>query len=303
MLKQRNEESLILVVDDIPKNLQVLGTFLKEKGYRVAVAKDGEKALKYIRNNQPDLILLDIMMPGMDGYEVCRILKDDQTTREIPIIFLTALGDEEDEYYGFELGGIDYITKPYNPKILEARVKNHLLLKRKSEMLEELVHIDGLTEIYNRRHFDDMLERGWKKAKRGTTPLSVIMLDIDFFKQYNDTYGHAAGDECLRKVAQSFSGTLQRPSDVAARYGGEEFAAILPETEKDNAVLIAEKIRSHIASLDIPHKGNKAEDHVTVSIGVATFIPKENTSPTSLIESADKCLYEAKEGGRNQVRW
>ena len=302
MLNIINETSFIFVVDDIPKNLQVVGSLLKKKGYRIAFAKDGEQALNYIADNQPDLILLDIMMPGIDGYEVCRRLKEDPKTKDIPIIFLTAMGDEEDEYRGLQMGGVDYITKPFNPKILEVRVKNQLQLQRKTKLLEKMVHIDGLAEIYNRRHFDDILEREWKRAKRDLLHLSLVLIDIDFFKKYNDTYGHASGDDCLRKVAQALYKTPQRSNDLVARYGGEEFAAILPDTKTNDAEEIAQKMRQNIESLNIPHEQNNAADHVTISVGVTTIIPNENYSPTSLIEAADKCLYEAKEGGRNQVK-
>ncbi|MDM8522245.1 PleD family two-component system response regulator [Desulfococcaceae bacterium HSG8] len=302
MLSNDNEKQLILIVDDVPKNLQVLGSVLKQEGHRIAFAKSGELALNYVSERRPDIILLDIMMPGMDGYEVCKKLKEHQETRDIPVIFITALGDADDEYRGFELGGVDYITKPFNPKIVKARVKNHLRLKRKTDLLESLAAIDGLTDIPNRRRFDEVFEKEWGRAVRASESLSLIMIDIDFFKKFNDNYGHAAGDECLRSVAQAMVNTLQRSADFVARYGGEEFVVILPETEIEGAVHIAEKIRLNIEKLKISHAENQVADHVTLSLGAASIIPKRNTSSLILIEAADKCLYEAKEGGRNQVK-
>ncbi|MCP4346458.1 MAG: PleD family two-component system response regulator [Desulfobacterales bacterium] len=297
-----DKDQRILIVDDVPKNLQVLGSVLKKEGYLIAFAKNGEHALDYIAEHQPDLILLDIMMPGTDGYEVCRKLKEDQKTRDIPVIFITALGDADDEYRGFEIGGVDYITKPFNPKIVKARVKTHLLLKRKTEILEKLASIDGLTEINNRRRFDEMLETEWNRAKRELKPLSLVMTDIDYFKNFNDSYGHAAGDECLRKVAGTLAKTVQRSPDFVARYGGEEFAAILPDTGINGAAGIAEKMRLNTESLQIPHEQNRASGYVTLSLGVAAVIPDENTSSAALVEAADRCLYEAKKNGRNQVK-
>ncbi len=300
MQETKSLNQLVLIVDDVPKNLQVLGSVLKNDGHRVAFAKSGEAALEYVAQSQPDLILLDIMMPGMDGYEVCRRLKTDPVTKNIPVIFISALSEDEDEYLGFELGGIDYITKPFNPKIVNVRVKMHLQLKRKTDMLEKLVSIDGLTEIPNRRSFDETLTTEWNRAKRDKESLSLVLIDIDFFKKYNDSYGHAAGDECLRSVAQTLSNTPQRPADLVARYGGEEFAAILPDTGCENAIPLAEKMRENVEALKVLHEANEASEHVTISLGVATTIPGDNSTPLALIEEADKCLYNAKETGRNR---
>jgi len=303
MLKNDIENPLILIVDDVPKNLQVLGSVLKKEGYRIAFANSGEQVLDYIVEHQPDLILLDILMPNMDGYEVCKRLKEHQNSKDIPVIFVTALGDIDDQCHGFELGGVDYITKPFNPKIVKARVKTHLCLKRKTDCLEALSSIDGLTDIPNRRKFDEVIENEWHRARRESKPLSLILIDIDFFKKFNDTYGHATGDECLRRVAHALQKMIQRPADLVARFGGEEFVAVLPDTELEGAVYIAEKMRLSIESLNISHEQNKAAKHVTISIGVVTTIPKGDMLPIALIENTDKCLYEAKEAGRNQIKY
>lgn len=221
----------ILIVDDVPRNLQLLGNILKSEDLNVAFAQNGKQAIEYALNKQPDLILLDIMMPEMDGYEVCWKLKENNLTKDIPVIFITALGDTADEYRGFKLGGVDYITKPFDSKIVQVRVENYLRLKRKTDLLEQLSSIDGLTEIPNRRRFDETFDNEWARAKRIQIKISLIIADIDYFKQFNDTYGHAAGDKCLRKVARALKRTIQRPSDFVARYGGEEFVLILPETD------------------------------------------------------------------------
>jgi len=292
----------VLVVDDIPKNLQLMGTVLKTINVKVAFAQNGKQAIEYAQTKQPDLILLDIMMPDMDGYEVCKRLKDDPITKDIPIIFVSALDDVNDEYYGFKLGGVDYITKPFNPKIAQVRVANYLRLKRKTDLLEQLSSIDGLTEIHNRRRFDETLENESARAKRDETCLSLILIDIDFFKQFNDLYGHAAGDNCLRKVAASLKKTLHRPADCVARYGGEEFVVVLPNTDISGAEGIAEKLRLGIESLNVPHEKSKVSEIVTISLGISTTMPGHNLPQSEFIETADKCLYESKENGRNQWR-
>jgi len=292
----------ILVVDDVPRNLQLMGTVLKAINAKVAFAQNGKQAIEYAQSKHPDLILLDIMMPEMDGYEVCKRLKDTQTTKDIPIIFITALNDENDEYHGFKLGAVDYITKPFNPKIVQVRVANYLRLKRKTDLLEKLSSIDGLTEIHNRRRFDETLENEWSRDKRDQAYISLILIDIDFFKQFNDMYGHAAGDNCLRKVAAKLKEVLLRPADFVARYGGEEFVVLLPETDIKGAEVIAEKLRTGIESLNIPHEKSTVSDIVTISLGIATTIPEKGLSHNELIETADKYLYESKKNGRNQWR-
>lgn len=291
----------ILIVDDAPANISVLVKALTSD-YEISVAVTGEDALSIVTSDRaPDLVLLDIMMPGMDGYEVCRRMKNDAATREIPIIFITAKDDEEDETRGLELGAVDYITKPFSPPIVKARVKTHLELKRKSDLLENLASLDGLTCIANRRRFDQILEVEWSRALRTESWISVIMMDIDFFKPYNDNYGHAAGDDCLRKVAEALETSLRRSADTVARYGGEEFVAILPGTDPHGALVVAENMRHSVESLAIEHAYSAVSPLVTISAGVASAIPMTESSAGTLVASADKRLYEAKSSGRNRV--
>jgi diguanylate cyclase (GGDEF)-like protein len=295
-------KQLILLVDDVPKNLQILGNTLKSDDLTVAFATNGKKALEYVQKKQPDLILLDIMMPDMDGYEVCKRIKEDTQTMHIPIIFITAMSDADDEYRGFELGGADYITKPFNPRLVRARVESQLRLKRKTDLLEKLSSIDGLTEIPNRRQFDETLSNEWARARRAQSNISLILIDIDFFKQYNDHYGHAAGDKCLQKVAKTLKHSLKRPSDFVARYGGEEFVVILSEIDHQSALMMANKLNESIFQLELPHEASQVSEYLTISLGIATTIPQDDQRHESLLETADKYLYEAKSSGRNQVK-
>ncbi len=292
----------ILITDDIPANITVLGEVLREE-YEIIIATNGEKALEIAASeDSPDLILLDIMMPGMDGYEVCRRLKEDEKTIGIPVIFITAKNEIDDETRGLDLGAVDYITKPFQIPIVKARVRTHLELKRKNDILENIAALDGLTGIPNRRQFDETVQREWLRCLRQGVPLSLIMMDIDFFKKYNDAYGHTAGDECLRRVALALKSSVRRAADLMARYGGEEFAAILPDTHSEGAAFVAERIRSSVESEGIPHEYSEVADHVTLSVGAATKIPQMGSTASEIIEAADKMLYEAKDGGRNSVR-
>jgi diguanylate cyclase (GGDEF)-like protein len=270
--------------------------------FDLQVAADAETALVIAAKNPPDLILLDVGLPDMDGFEACRRFKAHPALSEIPVIFLTSRSSSMDEVDGLEAGGIDYITKPINPPILRARIRNHLELKRNRDALERLARVDGLTGVANRRTFDDLLLREWRRQARTGQPLSVIMIDVDHFKQYNDTYGHGAGDGCLKKVTQAAQDALQRPADIIARYGGEEFVALLPDTALEGALSVAEGIRAAIIALQIAHTGSKAAPHVTVSLGVACMVPQPDKEPAVLLEAADARLYAAKSGGRNCVK-
>ncbi len=291
----------ILIVDDERINITLLNALLKTD-YKIMVATNGEQALKAATSSKPDLILLDIMMPGMDGYEVCRQLKATAATSSIPIIFITAMVNVENETMGFALGAVDYISKPFNSAVVKARVGVHVQLKRKSDLLEKLVSIDALTEIPNRRAFDQKREQEWARCLRAGLPLSFVMADIDLFKQFNDNYGHGAGDECLVRVARAFNGCIQRPGDFVARYGGEEFSAILADTDAEGAMRIAERFHAAVAALQIPHAFSAAAPHVTISIGIATAIPLADLMPEMLSEAADRMLYTAKDAGRNTSR-
>ncbi|MEO5356859.1 MAG: diguanylate cyclase [Nitrospirae bacterium YQR-1] len=298
VINQKRES--ILIVDDEPINIHALNSVL-EGNYDITFAMSGSKALEIARRDQFDLILLDVVMPDINGFDVCRKLSSEECTRSIPVIFITANMSEEDEVKGLELGAVDYITKPIRPAIVKIRVDNHLKLKRYKDMLEWLSRTDGLTGIHNRRDFDDYLEREWKRGLRTKLPLSLILFDVDFFKLYNDTYGHLAGDACLKKISEAVAEIMNRCMDMFARYGGEEFACILPETNSKGAVVVGENIRQCISALDIEHEKSVVTDHVTVSLGVATVIPSSDASSAMLITLADKNLYEAKRTGRNCV--
>jgi diguanylate cyclase (GGDEF)-like protein len=291
---------LLLLVDDEPTNIHALMAALGDE-YEMKIAICGEDALKIAEEpEKPDLILLDVLMPGLDGYEVCRRLKKNEETRSIPVIFITAQGEPEMETRGFEAGGVDYISKPLNPLVTKVRVDTHVKLKQAQDQLVRIANQDGLTKLSNRRHFDEYLEKEWRRNFRDKTPLALIMSDVDHFKKYNDTYGHQAGDECLVKVAGVLKGVLHRPGDLAARYGGEEFVGILSGTNADSARLLAESFRQGVEVLAIPHSSHPI-GRVTVSCGVYAVTPNATSSIKELLSQADKNLYKAKESGRNTV--
>ena len=299
---QSSDKPRVLIVDDEPTNIQALAHLIKDE-YHVQVATSGAKALDIAAGDpQPDLVLLDVVMPEMDGYEVCRRLKADPQMQRIPVIFVTGRDSAADEEYGLDLGAMDYITKPFAPTVVRARVRNHVDLKRKTDQLEELSQRDGLTDLPNRRLFDRKLQEEWNRARRGGTPLSVFVMDVDQFKPYNDHYGHGAGDEALRRVGHALAGVPVRPMDLVARYGGEEFAAVLPYTHAVGASEMGERFRLAVAELELPHAYATAAGIVTVSVGLATRTPDPgDEGPEPLLEAADRALYAAKEAGRNRV--
>ena len=291
----------ILIVDDVPTNIQVLAEALR-KHYRVQVATNGRDALAVAQTRpQPDLVLLDVMMPAMDGFEVCRRLKEDPATRHIPVVFVTAKDDVADEERGLMLGAVDDIAKPFHLPVVRARVRNHLALKLKADLLESLANIDSLTDIANRRRFDEKLAAEWRRCQRSGLPLSLIMIDIDHFKAFNDHFGHGAGDICLVTIAATLSANLSRPGDLVARYGGEEFAVILPETDPAGAVRIAERMRVALAEQGMAQAPGDERSIVTLSAGVAGRVPDEQADVAELVAAADRKLYEAKTLGRNRV--
>ena len=291
----------ILIVDDTPANIQILAGALINK-YHVQVATSGAVALEIVSQpKKPHLILLDIMMPEMDGYEVCKRLKSDPSTWEIPIIFVSAKDQVRDQQHGFDLGAVDYITKPFEIPLVLARINVHLRLKHKSDQLEQLALMDALTDIPNRRALDQCIQREIKRAARNEMPLSLLMLDIDHFKNYNDHYGHGVGDACLRQVAKAIENALQRPGDMVGRYGGEEFVVVLPNCDETCATSVAEKIRSRIALLNIPHAASPVADHVTVSIGIKSTFCQSEDECIDMLHDVDQALYLAKKSGRNCV--
>ena len=299
-MDQLTTRPTILIVDDTPLNLRVLAEGLRAD-HHVKVATSGARALELAAAAPPDLILLDVMMPGMDGYEVCRRLKRDPATKSIPVIFITARGAPEDEAHGLHLGAADYVVKPFHLPVVRARVALQLRLKRKSDLLERLVFIDGLTDVPNRRHFDTRLDEEWRRARRAGGWLAVLMIDIDDFKRFNDQYGHGAGDDCLRRVAMALLGQARRAGDVLARYGGEEFSVVLAETSAAEAAVVAERMRAAVEALGIPHQRSEAAPVVTVSVGVAACVPPSEGHPEDLLGAADEALYGAKSAGRNRV--
>ena len=419
----------ILIVDDAPANLELLRKLMSEQGYQVYVALSGERALAIAQRAQPDLILLDVVMPDMDGFETCQQLKKNPLTQRIPVIFMSARSDTDDVVAGFDIGAVDYIAKPLRMAEVCARVRAQLQIRSNSETQEEqaerlrtivnhmaeglliieadgriqytnpacdhylgyrenelaglsiaellspmvtqeyldyfamhaanpdtahnhgtrevairhraghalsmdltltpmylrqplyigLLHdithhkqsedalqraayLDPLTKIANRRHFDSFLEKEWQRSVRNGGVLSLVVLDVDHFKLYNDSLGHPAGDTCLQQVAQAIDSHACRPGDLAARYGGEEFVMLFSETEADSAMLLAETIRATIEALHLPHPRSTTSAWITVSIGVATIRPHQLDNREALFVAADRALYVAKEAGRNQVR-
>jgi diguanylate cyclase (GGDEF)-like protein len=298
---QNEKKARILIVDDEKMNLKILADLLKDE-HSIILARSGAQALKHAFSaNPPDLILLDVMMPEMGGYEVIKYLKDDEHTHNIPVIFVTALDSMEDEERGLKLGAVDYITKPFSPPIVEMRVRNHLRTVHQNKLLDQLAYLDGLTEIPNRRRFEEFFHNECLRATRRKSPLSIGMADVDFFKQYNDHYGHAMGDRALKSIARIFQSCLQRPADLVARYGGEEFVLVFPETNINSAILVGERIRSTLAELNILHNYSGVKNYITISIGIATASFNASCDPKIIMEAADKNLYTAKQSGRDKV--
>lgn len=289
----------ILVVDDMTTTLLLIHDLLKDT-YEVKIAKSGTKALEILESpNDIDLILLDIEMPDINGYDVCKRIKNNETIKNIPIIFITGRTSQEDEEYGLNLGAIDYITKPFNKAIVKLRIKNYLDLKIKNDMLEKLSMYDGLTNIRNRRFFDETFEKTFSEIKRDKKSLAVLMIDIDFFKPYNDNYGHGQGDETLRKVAKALEKTIKRASDFVARYGGEEFVILLKDINKDGVEAVANNLLNAIRELKITHEFSKIENYVTISIGASFYNSNSDVTKLELLLKADETLYNVKNSGRN----
>lgn len=318
----------ILIVDDQVDNLLVLTSLLKSHGYEVRKARGGLIALQTALVEPPDLILLDIRMPEINGYEVCTQLKANAATQHIPVIFLSALDEVDDRMTAFATGGVDYITKPFHTAEVLARIHCQLtiqqqhrrLLQQNQQLqqevqerqqvetalrhanreLERLASLDSLTQIPNRRRLDEYLSVEWQQSCREQVSLSLLLCDVDCFKAYNDYYGHQAGDACLRQVAQTIHRTLRRSADLVARYGGEEFAIVLPRTDTARAVLVAERIQAAIGDLKIPHQQSRVSSYLSLSLGIWSDIAQHH-SPDAAIMAADAALYAAKAAGRN--RW
>ena len=296
----------ILIVDDVDDNLAILGDLLRFDGYVVESAKSGELALKQVQESPPDLILLDILMPGMDGYEVCTQLKADENTSDIPVIFVSSMTDIDSKVKGFKVGGVDYINKPFQHAEILVRVNTHITLVRMRMHLEEqnaelerLANTDYLTNLYNRRRFFHTAEEEFNKVLQSGKTISVTLIDLDYFKKVNDTYGHLVGDRVLIHIAQLIR-THCRVSDVAARYGGEEFIILHPSTDRKNAFVVAERVRKVVEVT--PFLYEKDEIGLTISAGVVdTQVGRDFTRVDDVLGLADRALYRAKDAGRNQV--
>ena len=310
----------ILIIEDTITSATVVCSWLSNMGLSALHAKTGEEGLEMFRRERPDLVLLDIIMPGIDGFEVARCIRRFEKYHGwwTPIIFLTARADEKDLQCAIDSGGDDYLVKPVSEVVLKAKInamrrmaqmrdslrKTQDKLRKANDQLQRLSAIDSLTGIANRRCFDATLLREWRRCSRSTLPLSLLVVDVDLFKLFNDHYGHQMGDECLKVVANTLQERTRREFDLVARYGGEEFAAILPETDSEGALAVAEDMRAGVAALRVDHAWSTVAPVVTVSIGVASIIPPKDSEAgiPALIKAADDALYHAKESGRNQVK-
>lgn len=292
------KQPTILIVDDMTTNILILSDLLKDE-YEIKVAKNGEKAIEIVNSQNIDLILLDVEMPNLNGYEVCKILKASDKTKNIPIIFITARSSETDEEKGLNLGAIDYVTKPFSKTIVKLRIRNQIKLKEKTDLLEQLSMYDSLTNIKNRRFFDEIFEKTYQETKRDKTNLALIMIDIDHFKSYNDNYGHGKGDRILQEIAQSISNTLNRPNDLVARYGGEEFVALIKDLSSEGLVTIANNILNSIRDLKIKHDYSDVSTYLTASMGIAHFDANNKVSKIKILMAADENLYKIKNSEKN----
>jgi len=288
---------LILIVEDSSVNGRLCEKLLNKSGYETAVCTDGESAIEFVNTNSPDLILLDIVMPGIDGYEFCRVMKNNPKIKDTPIIFLSSMNDESSIIKGFESGAVDFVTKPFRHQELIARTRTHVELKRAKEKLIRMSITDELTGLVNRRYFMGRLLHEYERAKRYESVFTVLMIDLDYFKRVNDTYGHQAGDTVLRTISDTMRLSL-RLSDIIGRIGGEEFAVLLPETELSSAMIIGDRLRNRVESLEIPHRESGIK--ITISIG-ASPSSGDDMSIDDVLQRSDSALYRAKENGRNRI--
>ena len=304
----------VLVVEDSATLRAGLAQMLARMGHTVALAEDGERALEIIRADRPDIVLMDAVMPVLDGYETARRIRAMLPGDWVPIIFLSGSEDDQDLERGIEAGGDDYLVKPVSYVVLHAKIR---AMHRIEEMRQTLLGLsaqlsaanrdlvllarqDGLTHVANRRHFDAFLGQELRRAERTRDPLGLILCDVDYFKLFNDHYGHVAGDECLKRVAAALQAACRRPADFVARYGGEEFAMVLPNTGPDGVQSVAESMRVAVATLDIPHVASQATTHVSISSGGAVYLPGQGVTQERLVGRADEALYRAKSLGRNR---
>ena len=299
-MKDMEKKNSILIVDDDVFNITVLANILKDD-YEIHVEKDGAAAVETAKKLSPDLIILDVIMPKMDGFEVLAKLREIQETSEIPVIFVTGLNNVKDEEKGLALGARDYIHKPFSPAIVNLRVKNQLQIVNQLRIINRLSQTDALTGLYNRRYFDARIDYEWSRAIREKTLLSILMIDVDDFKNYNDTYGHLQGDVVLRTIANILKQKLQRSTDMLVRWGGEELAVLLPCTDLPGACLVAEKLRVAVETHTFPYVSTPAPASVTISIGINCVAPWEYSTIEHFVGEADKALYRAKKAGKNRA--
>jgi diguanylate cyclase (GGDEF)-like protein len=299
MSKDTDTATHVLIVDDDPSIVLMMAHLLEPLGI-IHVTTRGSQVLELALAIRPDVILLDIEMPDTDGFEVCRQVKAHAELVDTPLLFVTSHTDAQLEARALTAGAIDVIHKPVNPDIVRARVSNYIALKQQGDLLRRLGTVDGLTAVPNRRALDAALEREWSRSGRSGEPLALMVCDIDHFKGYNDTFGHVAGDECLRRVAQELASHARRSPDLAARFGGEEFVLLLPECASAGARAIGEGVLRGVSALNIPHPASSAAPHVTVSVGLA-LRHASHRGPQDLLQAADEALYRAKRSGRNRL--
>jgi diguanylate cyclase (GGDEF)-like protein len=302
----------VCVVDDDPTALAATAAALGDQ-FDISVARSGQDALRLIGRNPPDVVLLDVDMPGLDGVAVCRLLKDDPLTEHLPVVFLTAHGDEATELRGLAAGAADFVAKPARGPVVAARLNNLGRMKRMAERLRIESQTDGLTGLQNRAQLDRLLQHESLRAQRKRLPLALLLIDVDHFKAYNDRYGHLAGDGALRQVAQALKSVVRRAGDQACRYGGEEFAMLLPGTDLKGASRMAASVMEAVTALGLPHAASTTAPHLTLSVGIACIAPDADMPsdpaaarqggdlPTALVAAADSALYAAKRHGRHQA--
>ncbi len=295
------KQEKILIIDDSPVQASQLKSILEED-YEITLAHTSELGLRYAENGSYALVLLDVVMPGMDGFVLLKKLQEEVITRHTPVILITSLNDVVNEERGLTLGAVDYITKPYHPPIVRARVNTHIKLYRYRQQVEQKAMVDAMTGVANRLSYDTCYHNKWQDAARFRVPISLCMMDIDKFKVYNDTFGHPAGDKVIQAVAKTATSFLRRSTDFFARYGGEEFVAIILGNETEAAFNQMKKLRQAVEELHIPHSPEVSE-WVTGSIGGVTIVPRMEDSYENYLKIADTMLYDAKRFGRNRVVW
>lgn len=300
-MQHQKKNNLILIIDTDIQELRQLGALLRDLG-DVVFATSAKAGLFMAHQRKPDLVLCAATLAEFNGIDICKRLKGSRESKDSTVIMLATQHNEAQELAALEAGAVDFIARPYNPQVLQARVKTHLTLSRHKNLLQVLADKDGLTEVYNRRYFENQARVELKRHYRQQQALTLALLDIDHFKTYNDAYGHLQGDICLREVAQAVDAGSRRPGEFVARYGGEEFVVVLPNTNAHNAKKYGRWICAQVLSLAIPHAHSATLPFITVSAGIATVVPNANTTLENLIITADSALYLAKESGRNQFK-